>query len=424
MYAAEPGSAAAPTAGLHLTADVLGRLAADGVDVAPCRAGRRPRHVRAGHRGRPARRTAMHSERYRGARPTTWAAVRRQRRAGSSRSAPPPCGPSRRRPRPASSAGRTDLFIHRGYDWQVVDVLLTNFHMPRTTLLMMIDAFVGPRWRRPVRRPRWTSGYRFLSFGDAMLARARDRTPTVHAVRRRRRGRPTARARAGVAAHRPRHVHHAVLHAGRHPRRGQVPERRRLRAPRRADRARQHLPPDAAARAPTSWPASAGSARFAGWDGLTLTDSGGFQVFSLDPKVDDDGVTFRSTYDGSTAPLHARGRGRAPRSCSAPTSRWCSTCARRCRARPTSSAAPSSAPRAWAARGASRPPPRRPGAVRHRAGRRRRRPARGRAPSARVELGFDGYGIGGLSVGETRAEMLPALAAATAHAARPTGRAT
>ena len=43
-----------------------------------------------------------------------------------------------------------------------------------------------------------------------------------------------------------------------------------------------------------------GLGRFAGWDGLTLTDSGGFQVFSLEPKVDDDGVTFRSVYDGST----------------------------------------------------------------------------------------------------------------------------
>ncbi|HET9602475.1 MAG TPA: tRNA guanosine(34) transglycosylase Tgt, partial [Acidimicrobiales bacterium] len=43
-----------------------------------------------------------------------------------------------------------------------------------------------------------------------------------------------------------------------------------------------------------------GLGRFTGWDGLTLTDSGGFQVFSLEPLVDDDGVTFRSTYDGST----------------------------------------------------------------------------------------------------------------------------
>ncbi len=47
-----------------------------------------------------------------------------------------------------------------------------------------------------------------------------------------------------------------------------------------------------------------GLGAFAGWDGLTLTDSGGFQVFSLEPKVDDDGVTFKSTYDGSQAPLH------------------------------------------------------------------------------------------------------------------------
>ncbi len=44
-------------------------------------------------------------------------------------------------------SGRTELFLHRGSTFHVVDVLLTNFHLPRTTLLMMIDAFVGPRWR-------------------------------------------------------------------------------------------------------------------------------------------------------------------------------------------------------------------------------------------------------------------------------------
>ena len=47
--------------------------------------------------------------------------------------------------------GRTDLFLHRGADFRVVDVLLTNFHLPRTTLLVLIDAFVGPRWRHVVR---------------------------------------------------------------------------------------------------------------------------------------------------------------------------------------------------------------------------------------------------------------------------------
>jgi len=64
--------------------------------------------------------------------------------------------------------GRTDIFIHRGYEWQVVDLLMTNFHLPRTTLLMMIDAFVGERWRR-LYAEAMANDYRFLSFGDAML---------------------------------------------------------------------------------------------------------------------------------------------------------------------------------------------------------------------------------------------------------------
>jgi S-adenosylmethionine:tRNA ribosyltransferase-isomerase len=64
--------------------------------------------------------------------------------------------------------GRTDLFIHRGFDWRVVDLMMTNFHLPRTTLLLMIDAFVGDRWRR-LYEIALDEGYRFLSFGDAML---------------------------------------------------------------------------------------------------------------------------------------------------------------------------------------------------------------------------------------------------------------
>ncbi|MEM8745714.1 MAG: S-adenosylmethionine:tRNA ribosyltransferase-isomerase, partial [Actinomycetota bacterium] len=69
--------------------------------------------------------------------------------------------------------GRTDLFIHRGFEWRVVDVMMTNFHLPGTTLLMMIDAFVGPRWRElyeiALEHHDGEDGYRFLSFGDAML---------------------------------------------------------------------------------------------------------------------------------------------------------------------------------------------------------------------------------------------------------------
>jgi S-adenosylmethionine:tRNA ribosyltransferase-isomerase len=65
-------------------------------------------------------------------------------------------------------SGRTELFIRRPYPWRVVDVLLTNFHMPRSSLLVLIDAFVGRRWR-DLYAAALGEGYRFLSFGDAML---------------------------------------------------------------------------------------------------------------------------------------------------------------------------------------------------------------------------------------------------------------
>jgi S-adenosylmethionine:tRNA ribosyltransferase-isomerase len=65
-------------------------------------------------------------------------------------------------------SGRTSLFIRPGFEFQAVDVLLTNFHLPRTTLLAMIEAFIGPRWR-DLYATALREGYRFLSFGDAML---------------------------------------------------------------------------------------------------------------------------------------------------------------------------------------------------------------------------------------------------------------
>ena len=69
--------------------------------------------------------------------------------------------------------GLTDLFIRSPFDFAVVDVLMTNFHLPRSTLLVMLEAFSGQRWRT------WyadalSSGYRFLSFGDAMLVARED----------------------------------------------------------------------------------------------------------------------------------------------------------------------------------------------------------------------------------------------------------
>ena len=64
--------------------------------------------------------------------------------------------------------GRTNLFITPGFEWKVVDMMMTNFHMPRTTLLLMIQSFVGTRWRK-LYEEAIAREYRMLSFGDAML---------------------------------------------------------------------------------------------------------------------------------------------------------------------------------------------------------------------------------------------------------------
>ena len=156
-----------------------------------------------------------------------------------------------------------------------------------------------------------------------------------------------------------------------------------------------------------------GLGRFAGWDGLTLTDSGGFQVFSLDPKVDDDGVTFKSVYDGSTHHFSPETAVDVQMALGADIQMVLDVC-------PPLPSEPEVIRSAlertalWASR----------------AVRRHNREDQSlfgivqggisesmRAESARrtVEIGFDGFGIGGLSVGETREQMLPALAAAIAE---------
>ena len=156
-----------------------------------------------------------------------------------------------------------------------------------------------------------------------------------------------------------------------------------------------------------------GLGRFAGWDGLTLTDSGGFQVFSLEPQVDDDGVTFKSTYDGSMHRFTPEGAVATQELLGADIQMVLDVC-------PPLPSPPDVIRLAVERTAAGR---------RGRGGAHRRTDqalfgivqggtdAALRAESARrtVELDFDGYGIGGLSVGETRDEMLPALAAALEH---------
>jgi S-adenosylmethionine:tRNA ribosyltransferase-isomerase len=164
VYADRPGSAAAPTAGLHLTPELLGALSDQGVEMARVELVVGLDTFQPISEADPLNHT-IHSERYAVSEETLerCRAARRVVAVGTTavRALESAATFDRRE-------GRTELYIHRGYEWKVVDVLMTNFHLPRTTLLLMIDAFVGPRWRR-LYADAIGQRYRFLSFGDAML---------------------------------------------------------------------------------------------------------------------------------------------------------------------------------------------------------------------------------------------------------------
>jgi S-adenosylmethionine:tRNA ribosyltransferase-isomerase len=164
VYADRPGSVAAPTAGLHLTPEVLEGVTSGGARVVavdlevglgtfrPVSADKAEDHV-------------MHRERYR-VPEATWAACQSARRVLA-------IGTTTVRALESAAVtgrleGTSDLFIRPGFTFSVVDVLMTNFHLPRSTLLLLLEAFAGPRWRE-LYDLALRSGYRFLSFGDAMI---------------------------------------------------------------------------------------------------------------------------------------------------------------------------------------------------------------------------------------------------------------
>ncbi len=168
VYAKEDGAIAAPTAGLHFTPELFDRLDARGVNRATVELVVGLDTFQPISTDNPLDHP-MHTERYR-VPPETMQQCIDTHAAGSRVVA---VGTTAVRALESAAklgelSGRTNIFIHEGFDWQVVDVLLTNFHLPKTTLLMMIDAFAGPGWRElyaeAIQRE-----YRFLSFGDAML---------------------------------------------------------------------------------------------------------------------------------------------------------------------------------------------------------------------------------------------------------------
>ncbi len=170
VYAAEEGSAAAPTAGLHFTPRLLERLEAKGVRIA-----RVTLHVGLGT-FRPIETDditahAMHAEQIsvsedaaqavNGARGRVIAVGTTSLRTLESAAV----GPGRIAPR----QGETSLYVTPGYRFQVADALVTNFHMPRSTLLVLVSAFAGQALIRRAYQEALATGYRFLSFGDAMF---------------------------------------------------------------------------------------------------------------------------------------------------------------------------------------------------------------------------------------------------------------
>lgn len=164
VYSRRAASAAAPTAGLHFTPELFARLRERGVGIAHVELVVGLDTFRPVQTEDP-REHVMHSESYHVDPETMDRIVAAERVVAvgttSVRTIESVLASGR-------LSGRTDLFVHQGFPWQRVDVMLTNFHLPRTTLLMMIDAFVGPRWRR-LYDEALAAEYRFLSFGDAML---------------------------------------------------------------------------------------------------------------------------------------------------------------------------------------------------------------------------------------------------------------
>jgi S-adenosylmethionine:tRNA ribosyltransferase-isomerase len=176
IFAERPGAVAAPTAALHFDAELVAALAARGIErtavtlhvgagtFQPVRSDRLADHV-------------MHSERFEVGAAAVQAIARARARGGrivavgttSLRALESAAlrGAADEALRPAR--GETDLFITPGFAFRVVDLLLTNFHLPKSTLLMLVAAFAGHARMQALYRHAIAERYRFFSYGDAML---------------------------------------------------------------------------------------------------------------------------------------------------------------------------------------------------------------------------------------------------------------
>jgi len=180
VFARERGSVAAPTAGLHFDDALLTALEARGVETASI-----VLHVGPGTfaplEHEEVADNALHAERF--SMPAdTLERIQRARREGRAvvavgttvtRALEAAHAAGWLEAAPADHAGQTNLFIRPGYTFGVVDRLVTNFHLPRSSLLMLVCAFAGRRRVLGCYTEAVRSGYRFFSYGDAMLVRQR-----------------------------------------------------------------------------------------------------------------------------------------------------------------------------------------------------------------------------------------------------------
>ena len=160
VYADEPGSAAAPTAGLHFTPELLARIDVERVTLHVGLDTFRPLAVD------ELEEHTLHGERYR-VDAAAWARIAAAERVLA-------VGTTTVRvletiARDGSLEGRTSLYVLPGFEFRRVDALLTNFHLPRSTLLALVMAFAGVEAVRDLYRIAVEEQYRFYSFGDAML---------------------------------------------------------------------------------------------------------------------------------------------------------------------------------------------------------------------------------------------------------------
>ena len=174
VFAARPGAVAAPTAALHFDAALLAALADRGIERAAVTL-----HVGAGTflpvRGDSIEGHVMHSERFEVGSDATRAIAAARARGGRIVAV----GTTSLRALEAAAlrggdallpaSGETDLFITPGFRFRVVDLLLTNFHLPKSTLLMLVSAFAGHAHMRALYAHAIAARYRFFSYGDAML---------------------------------------------------------------------------------------------------------------------------------------------------------------------------------------------------------------------------------------------------------------